>query len=119
LNSGGTQLNQNQIGALTTSNTGTGQPIGGGGIIGVASTSKESGIKEFNGNSEYDQWLFVYDPKLEQATVSAGAAADAGVVVASPRAGAASGGENPAPSGSPAPGVNPNPNATASPSPTP
>ncbi|HWG48740.1 MAG TPA: hypothetical protein VN669_03555 [Candidatus Acidoferrales bacterium] len=123
LNSGGTQPNQNQIGALTTSNIGTGQPIGGGGIIGVASTSKQTGIKEFNDNSEYDQWLFVYDPKLEQATASSGAAADAGVIVAAPRAGAASNGEGPAPSGSPVPAGNSNPNATpnsnATPNPSP
>lgn len=121
-NLGATPPNQNQANSLSTSNIGTGQPIGGGGIIGVASTSKQTGIKEFNDNSEYDQWLFVYDPKLEQATASSGASADAGVIVAAPRAGAASSGEGPAPNGSPAPGGSSNPNATpnnATPNPSP
>jgi hypothetical protein len=107
------------VGSLRTSNLGNGQTFGGGGIIGVASTSKQTGIKEFNGNSEYDQWLFVYDPKLEQASATFGGAADAGVVVASPRANAGSDNGNPSPSGSPAPGGNSNPNATPNPSPTP
>lgn len=127
LGGGGTTLGgggTGGAGALRTSNIGNGPTIGGGGIIGVASTSKQTGIKEFNGNSEYDQWLFVYDPKLEQATASFGGAADAGIVIAAPRAGAAGNegptpGGSPAPSGSPAPNGNSNLNATPNPSPTP
>ncbi len=48
--------------------------------MGVASVSKKHGIKEFNDKDEYDQWYFVYDPRLE---LSGGS----GVTVATPRAG--------------------------------
>ncbi|HEX7289067.1 MAG TPA: hypothetical protein VF532_22980 [Candidatus Angelobacter sp.] len=68
-----------------------GQTIGGAGIIGVASTSKLTGIKEFHDSNHYDEWLFVYDPRLEQATGAAGGATggggNAGIIVAAPRAG--------------------------------
>jgi type II secretory pathway pseudopilin PulG len=72
-----------QMGTLQTSNIGSGlggNAQGGGPIIGVASTSKRKGIKEFNGSSEYNTWLFVYDPRLEQGKVSGG-----GVTVGAPR----------------------------------
>src|SRR5262249_45448965 len=61
-----------QLGALTT----TTSPVQGGGfIIGVASKSKETSIKEFNGSNQYDQWLFVFDPRLEcQQPAAAGTA---------------------------------------------
>lgn len=75
-----------QMGTLNTSNIGTGltgSSQGGGPIIGVASTSKSTSIKEFNGNSEYDQWLFVYDPRLEQAP------GNNGVTIAAPRSASA------------------------------
>lgn len=71
-----------QMGTLNTQNIGsslTGSSQGGGPIIGVASTSKKTSIKEFNGASEYDQWLFVYDPRLEQAP------GGNGVLIAAPR----------------------------------
>jgi type II secretory pathway pseudopilin PulG len=66
-----------QLGSLTPS---AGMPTQGGGpIIGVASNSKKTSIKEFNGDSEYDRWLFVYDPRVEQALQGGG------VIIASPR----------------------------------
>jgi type II secretory pathway pseudopilin PulG len=40
---------------------GSGQIIGGT-IIGVASTSKETTIREFNHKTKYKDWMFVYDP---------------------------------------------------------
>jgi len=105
---GGTQQGGN-LGSLKTSNIGSGPTIGGGAIIGVASTSKKSGIKEFNDTSQYNEWLFVFDPRLEQASAGAvGAAggvvasANAGIAVAAPRAGG-SAGSGPSPSPSPAP----------------
>src|SRR5947209_6988137 len=64
--------------------------FGGAGIIGVSSTSKEKSIKELNGKDHYNEWLFVYDPRLD-----------------TPR-----GGPNPGPGG-------PTPSPTASPSPPP
>jgi type II secretory pathway pseudopilin PulG len=83
------------LGTLNTSNIGNappgGQQFGGGAIIGVASVSKGTGIKEFNGKSDYADWLFVYDPRLEQATAAAagavGGSVTAGIAVASPRVG--------------------------------
>ncbi|HEY6308446.1 MAG TPA: hypothetical protein VI488_18535 [Candidatus Angelobacter sp.] len=56
-----------------------GSSQGVGPIIGVASTSTSTSIKEFNGSNEYDQWLIVYDPRLEQVPGSNG------VIIASPR----------------------------------
>jgi type II secretory pathway pseudopilin PulG len=69
-----------QLGTLTTSNIGTGQPIGGGQVIGVASVNKGQAIKEFNEKDHYDEWFFVYDLRLEQSGGS-------GVTVAAPRGG--------------------------------
>ena len=63
-----------QLGSLTT----TGQTIGGGQIIGVASVSKGQSIKEFNDKDHYDEWFFVYDLKLEQS-------GGPGVAIAAPR----------------------------------
>jgi type II secretory pathway pseudopilin PulG len=40
---------------------GSGQIIGGP-IIGVASTSKDKTIREFNHKNKYKDWVFVYDP---------------------------------------------------------
>jgi type II secretory pathway pseudopilin PulG len=71
---GGNPPGTSQLGTLTVQNSGS----GGGPIIGVASTSKKTSIKEFNGNSEYDQWLFVYDPRWEQVPGSGG------VIIAGP-----------------------------------
>ena len=103
----GGQGGGNQLGTLTTSGlTGTGQTIGGGGIIGVASVSKKTGIKEFNEKDEYDEWYFVYDPRLEQSVAVFGGSAKAGIIVAAPRIGgatAAAPGASPSASPTPAP----------------
>jgi type II secretory pathway pseudopilin PulG len=109
----------NTLGTLNTSNIGTGlggNSQGGGPIIGVASTSTKTSIKEFNGNSEYDQWLFVYDPRLEQAP------GNNGIIIAAPRS--ASSPAPPAPGtpagGAPgAPGTQPVPGTTPVPAPSP
>ena len=109
---GGGQLGGGGTGTLQTSNIGNGPTLGGGGIIGVASTSKDSGIKEFNDKSEYDEWYFVYDPKLEQATAAFGGASGAGIVVAAPTVqgqGQGSGSGSPNPSASPNPSPAPRP----------
>jgi hypothetical protein len=119
------------MGTLNTSNIGTGlgpNAQGGGPIIGVASTSTNKSIKEFNGSTEYDEWLFVYDPRLEQGP------GGGGVTIASPRTGSPTAGTVPAgmvppappnqPAGSPTPqtgmpGPTPPGNATPPPQPTP
>jgi type II secretory pathway pseudopilin PulG len=44
---------------------GAGQQIGGGAIIGVVSTSTQQSIREFNGKDHYNEWAFIYDPRLD------------------------------------------------------
>jgi type II secretory pathway pseudopilin PulG len=118
---GGTQAG-GQMGTLQTSNIGTGlggNAQGGGPIIGVASTSKGKGMKEFNGASEYNTWLFVYDPRLEQGP------GGGGVAVASPRSGTPTNGAVPAgmvsapPQNAPPGAPTPQPGMTPVPSPSP
>jgi hypothetical protein len=102
-----------QMGALNTQNIGTGQTFGGGPIIGVASNSKKTSIKEFNGETEYDRWLFVYDPRAEQQP-------GGGVFIASPRSGGSPTGGQPGSAAAPGPQTTPTSNAPgASPTPTP
>lgn len=55
-----------------------GQQIGGAAIIGVASTSKEQSIRDFNDKDHYNQWAFIYDPRLDQP--AAGQRGNAGVI---------------------------------------
>jgi type II secretory pathway pseudopilin PulG len=119
-----------QLGTLNTQNIGTGLTgsQGGGPIIGVASTSKKTSIKEFNENDEYDQWLFVYDPRLEQMP------GGSGVTIASPTGANAPPGSVPAgvvkgvtatqpgqtsPPSGPTPTPSPGPMATPTPQSTP
>ena len=49
----------------TNSAFAAGQQLGGGAIIGVASTSTQQSIREFNGKSHYNEWAFIYDPRLD------------------------------------------------------
>ncbi|HWZ45374.1 MAG TPA: hypothetical protein VNW97_18005 [Candidatus Saccharimonadales bacterium] len=54
------------------SQAGTGSPIiGGGPIIGVASIKKLASIKQLDKKDHYNDWLFFYDPRLEQQQVPA------------------------------------------------
>jgi type II secretory pathway pseudopilin PulG len=104
-----------KLGTLSTQNIGTGPGAnaqGGGQIIGVVSTSKKTSIKEFNGSSEYDEWLFVYDPRLEQ--VPGGG----GVIIAAPRVGGAPTTGGPAATTQAAPG-SPSPAPIATPAASP
>ncbi|HWX56742.1 MAG TPA: hypothetical protein VN176_19325 [Verrucomicrobiae bacterium] len=43
-----------------------GGPVIGGQIIGVASSSKNSAIKELKGKTHYNEWEFVYDPRFDR-----------------------------------------------------
>ncbi|HEY6253531.1 MAG TPA: hypothetical protein VI685_26530 [Candidatus Angelobacter sp.] len=52
---------------------GSGAQPGMGPIIGVASISKLESIKEINGKNHYNDWQFVYDPRLEQQMLQPGA----------------------------------------------
>jgi hypothetical protein len=40
--------------------------FGGGPIIGVASTSHKTSIREFNKKNHYNDWYFIYDPSLDR-----------------------------------------------------
>jgi len=42
------------------------QTFGGGPIVGVASTSKNPTIREFDKKKKYNEWQFVYDPTLDR-----------------------------------------------------
>ena len=42
------------------------QVFGGGGIVGVVSTSKLKTIREFNKKDHYNQWQFIYDPSTDR-----------------------------------------------------
>jgi type II secretory pathway pseudopilin PulG len=44
----------------------SGQVFGGGPIVGVASTSKDVTIREFNHKNHYNQWQFIYDPASDR-----------------------------------------------------
>jgi hypothetical protein len=50
----------------TGSGNNNGQTFGGLPIIGVASTSKEKSIREFNKKDHYNQWQFIYDPSTDR-----------------------------------------------------
>ncbi len=59
-----------------SSSLGKGPTFGGGPVVGVASTSKKQSIKELDKKNHYNDWEFVYDPRLEVTAVQplAGAA---------------------------------------------
>ena len=44
----------------------SGQVFGGGPIVGVASTSKDKTIREFNKKNHYNEWQFIYDPTTDR-----------------------------------------------------
>lgn len=43
-----------------------GKTFGGGPIVGVASTSKDQTIREFNHKKKYSEWQFIYDPAADR-----------------------------------------------------
>jgi len=60
---------QNSKGKSDSSDSGdklSSQVFGGGPIVGVASTSKEETIREFNHKNHYNQWQFIYDPSTDR-----------------------------------------------------
>jgi len=54
----------------SSSTTGSGQTFGGGGIIGVESTSPKATILEYKKKKHFNEWEFVYDPAAERLTLS-------------------------------------------------
>ncbi|HYN15652.1 MAG TPA: hypothetical protein VES66_07690 [Terriglobales bacterium] len=55
-----------------------GPTFGGGPVVGVSSTSKKESIKELNKKNHYNEWEFVYDPRLDLTTAQAVAGAATG-----------------------------------------
>src|SRR5215469_12321902 len=57
-----------QVQANGASDTGSPnqQVFGGAPIVGVASTSKDKTIREFDKKKKYNEWMFVYDPMLDR-----------------------------------------------------
>jgi type II secretory pathway pseudopilin PulG len=53
----------------------SGQTFGGGGIIGVESTSTKLAILEYKKKKHYNEWEFVYDPLADRKTISSSAGA--------------------------------------------
>jgi len=65
----GQSANQSvQPGRTQSNDSGPGgaQVFGGGGIVGVASASKDKTIREFNKKDHYNQWQFIYDPTSDR-----------------------------------------------------
>jgi hypothetical protein len=50
----------------TESGSSTQQVFGGGPIVGVASISKDTTIREYNKKKKYNEWQFVYDPTTDR-----------------------------------------------------
>ena len=62
----------NPGGSIFGNSTGTGnnQTFGGGGIIGVESTSPKATILEYKKKKHFNEWEFVYDPQADRITLS-------------------------------------------------
>ena len=93
-----------------------GQVFGGGPILGVASVSKTTTIREFNRKNHYNDWLFIYDPSSDrggllnapiQPDLNKGLGGTQGVQPAPPSAGPGQGGQPPQPGPPPPPGQEP------------
>jgi hypothetical protein len=73
--SGQSGLGSNQPGAANGSqgsspfSSPTGGQAIGGAIVGVASLSKDPTIRIYNKKKTYDQWVFIYNPMMDQANV--------------------------------------------------
>jgi type II secretory pathway pseudopilin PulG len=52
-------------GTVVTPSSGRGGPVAGG-ILGVASKSKDSSIRLYNGRSHYNEWAFIYIQQVQQ-----------------------------------------------------
>jgi type II secretory pathway pseudopilin PulG len=61
--SGSTKISANGASDVSSSST---QLVSGGPIVGVASISKKTTIREFNHKKKYNEWQFIYDPTLDR-----------------------------------------------------
>jgi type II secretory pathway pseudopilin PulG len=71
-NGGSGSSGSGSSGSSTTSGFGSGnnQTFGGGGIIGIESTSPKQAILEYKKKKHFNEWEFVYDPLADQTTIS-------------------------------------------------
>jgi type II secretory pathway pseudopilin PulG len=60
------RASQSPSGQANPNGIGNGQTFGGLPIVGVASTSKDKSIREFNKKDHYNQWQFIYDPSADR-----------------------------------------------------
>jgi hypothetical protein len=91
LNAGGTAGNQSPSSSNSQNGNslfGNADSLGGGPIIGVAGTSKQKSLKVVNGKEHYNDWQFVYDPRMETLQ-GVGPAVGAGVAGGTVQPGAA------------------------------
>lgn len=65
-----TQASSQARGTGQGDDSSSGQPlVTGGPIVGVASVSKKTTIREFNKKKKYNEWQFVYDPANDRGTL--------------------------------------------------
>ena len=58
-----------QPGVLATNVAGGNPTLGGGPIVGVASLSKDPTIRIYNKKKTYNEWIFIYNPMMDQVNV--------------------------------------------------
>ena len=56
-------------GGISGQNTAGGSQTVGGAIVGVASVSKDPTIRIYNKKKKYDEWVFIYNPIMDQTNV--------------------------------------------------
>ena len=56
-------------GGISGQNTADGSQTVGGAIVGVASVSKDPTIRIYNKKKKYDEWVFIYNPIMDQTNV--------------------------------------------------
>ncbi|HUI83979.1 MAG TPA: hypothetical protein VL240_07140 [Candidatus Binatia bacterium] len=56
-------------GSIFGQNPGGDQTFGGGAIVGVASMSKDPTIRLYNKKKKYNEWVFIYNPMMDQQNV--------------------------------------------------
>jgi len=74
-NAGGTNTTSGTNGTTgsafgSSTTTGNNQTFGGGGIIGVESTSPKATILEYKKKKHFNEWEFVYDPNADRVMIS-------------------------------------------------
>jgi type II secretory pathway pseudopilin PulG len=60
------QAKAGQLGQFSSGDALGNQVFGGGPIVGVASTSKDKTIREFNKKNHYNEWQFIFDPSTDR-----------------------------------------------------